>query len=209
MEEQPDEAGESADVRPTVAVDSHSWVTDMNRFGRLFEAGFRDDTTVNEVMQRVEQLLEPPAMVEAVLQREAWRYAEDVKPEAAGQFAQLYYGAMRNGWSAAEAVVFARDIVTPEIEADVFHARLSALTAKWFEGDPWSELSDLAFYVLDDLMPAVREHVEQLLKSVVTTVELPSSWELLPPLRMPLDRATSGLLFAAATVMAYAGIDEL
>lgn len=204
-----DDNSETSDEHPTVDVDSHSFVTDINRFGRLFEAGFRDDATVNAVMQRVEQLLDPPAMVEEVLQREAWRYAEDVKPEAAGQFAQLYYGAMRNGWSAAEAVVFARGIPTPEISNEVFYERLSALTTRWFQGEPWAELSDLAFYVLDDLMPAVREHVEQLLKSVVTTVELPSSWELLPPLRMPLDRATSGLLFAAATVMAYAGIAEL
>jgi hypothetical protein len=207
MDDQLDD--DSAAASPTTAVDSHTWVGDMDRFGRLFEAGFRDDSTVGEVMQRVERLIEPPAMVEEVLQREAWRYAEDVKPEAAGQFAQLYYGAMRNGWSAADAVLFARGVPTPDIEVAVFHSRLSALTAKWFEGDPWSELSDLAFYVLDDLMPAVREHVEQLLKSVVTTVELPSGWELLPPLRMPLDRATSGLLFATATVMAYAGVEAI
>ena len=210
MDEQINEADDEAtDVHPTVGVESHSWVEDVNRFGRLFEAGFRDDPTVNSVMARVEQLLDPPALVEDVLQREAWRYAEDVKPEAAGQFAQLYYGAMRNGWSAAEAVVHSRGIPTPDVELDVFYGRLSALTAKWVDGDPWAGLSDLAFYVLDDLMPAVREHVEQLLSSVVTTVELPSGWELLPPLRMPLDRATSGLLFATATVMAYAGIDEI
>lgn len=198
-----------AEPRPTVAVDSHTWVGEMDRFDRLFQAGFRDDPTVNEVMQRVEQLLAPPAMVEEVLQREARRYAEDVKPEVAGQFAQLYYGAMRNAWSAADAVLLARGTIAGEVEVGTFHDRLKALTTKWFEGDPWKGLSDLAFYVLDDLMPALHEHVEQLLKSVVTHVELPSGWELLPPLRMPLDRATSGLLFATATVMAYTGVEEI
>lgn len=200
-------SSDGADVRPTVTADSHSWVGEMDRFGRLFEGGFRDDATVNAVMQRVEQLLEPPAAVEDVLQREAWRYAEDVKPEAAGQFAQLYYGAMRNGWSAAEAVLFSRSGAASAVDNEVFFARLSALTQKWFEGDPWAELSDLAFYVLDDLLPAVRHHVEELLTTVVPSVELPSGWELLPPLRMPLDRATSGLLFATAVAMAYAGVE--
>jgi hypothetical protein len=200
-------SNDDANVHPTVAADSHSWVGDMERFRRLFEGGFGDDAAVHAVMQRVEQLLDPPADVEEVLQREAWRYAEDVKPEAAGQFAQLYYGCMRNGWSAAEAVLFSRDGAAPDVDKAVFYGRLAALTQKWVDTDPWAELSDLAFYVLDDLMPAVRHHVEELLTTVVPSVELPSGWELLPPLRMPLDRATSGLLFATAVAMAYVGVE--
>ncbi len=198
-----------AQFHPTIDVESHSWLGDIDRFGRLHEAGFRDHPTVNAAMARVEQLLNPPEMVEQVLQAEAMKYAADVKPEVAGQFANLFYSAMRNGWSAAEAVMHARGVELPHPANDVFDDRLAALTRDWYETDPWADLSDLAFYLLDDLMPSVRHHAEELLKAVVPNVELPGNWELLPPLRMPLERATSGVLFATATVMAAAGVQHI
>lgn len=202
-------AADSADARPTVEADSHLWADEDDRFDRLFRAGFGDDLVVQEAVERVEQLIEPPAVVDAALHGQAWKFCEGMKHEAAAQFGQLYYSCMRAGFSAAEAVLHARGIAVVEVDDAVFEERLAALTRQFAERDPFLGFSDLAFYLLDDITPSIREHVEELLRTVVPDAELPAEWEIIPPLRMPLDMSISGMLFAAAAAMAAAGQDRL
>lgn len=189
---------------PTMAADSHTWVGELDRFDRLFEAGFGSDEIVFTAIDRVERMLEPPAVVEAALQRLAHQYCEGLKPEAAELFGPLYYGCMRSGFSAAEAVLSARGIRIEAVEPSVFDERFAAITRMWMGLDPWAALSDLAYYLLDDLAPAIQEHVAEVMRQAVPSAELPDGWEMIPPLRQPLDRALNGMMVAVAATLAVA-----
>jgi hypothetical protein len=192
-----------------MAADSHSWVGELDRFDRLFEAGFGTSEIVFDAIDRVEQMLPPPPVVEAVLQQLAWQYCDGLKQEAVDLFAPLYYACMRSGFSAAEAVLAARGITVGDVEQATFDERFRAITTAWTGLDPWAALSDLAYYMLDDLAPAIHEQVAEVMRQAVPEAELPDEWEMIPPLRQPLDRAINGMMVAAAAALAAANETRL
>jgi len=194
---------------PTTDVASRHFVGEMDRFDRLFSAGFENDPTVAAAVERVESLLPPPPVVDSALQQMAWTYAQGMREDAAAMFAPLYYSCMRNGWGAAEAVLHVRGVTLAEWESTAFDAAFQERLSGWSGTNPWDGFSDLAYYLLDDLTPVVREHVQEVMVQAVPGAELPDNWDMIPPLRGPLDIALNAVLVAAAAALAAANVDVI
>ena len=198
---------------PTQSAESRNFVGDRDRFRRLMGA-FIGDAVVQSTLAEAQRSLDPPAVIDDVLQARTAAFVEPFKEQAATAVGSAFYSSMRLGWSTAVAVLAARgkDLsnVDPDRDAAGWFERLEPMAERWYETKIADEMSDLAYYIIDNLTPSVKSYVRDALRTAMPSdFDVAGNWESSEAGGALLRMGESSMLFGVAAALAVADLEIL